>query len=209
MLNWAAGLSRRHIRRGAPVRWPDNLVARVLTTADTLSARAKLLATDLERRMRLPSCDQPLSGWETQQERREEDAWRLHVGMEHSQPPRMAAPNDFTSRVMARIETIEAHPLPPSALPTYAVPPISSTLGPVPVVAGTIGIAAMMALISSCLLAILAPAQAVALLGAALSAGAVLLTLVRAALGVTSSAASGAGVILLLAIVPLVTLVAA
>jgi len=68
----------------------------------------------------------------------------------------------------------------------------------------------MMALISSCLLAILAPTQAVALLGAALSAGVILLTLMRAALGVTGSAASsGMGVILLLAIVPVVALVAA
>src|SRR5262249_32234186 len=181
------------------------------TTANALRTRAKSLAAELEHRTQMHTADRPLSGWETQQERHEEEAWRLQVGLEGPQPPRVAAPSDFTARVMARIEIIQAQPLPPAVLPARVVQATlltSPTLGPVPIVAGAIGISAMMALISSCLLAIFAPAQAVALLGAVLSAGVVLLTLVRAVLGVTSSAASGVGVILLLAVIPLVVLVA-
>src|SRR5262249_36777025 len=148
-----------------------------------------------------------------QQERHEEEQWRVFVGMDAARQPGIATPGDFTARVMARIETLEAQSASPlslsTSLPAQAVHPAFPALGPIRVVAGTIGISAMMALISSCVLAILAPAQALPLLGAALSAGVVLLTLVRAGLGLTGSGASGAALLLLLTLVPLVVLIAA
>jgi hypothetical protein len=136
---------------------------------------------------------------ESAQERREEELWRMRVGVDAARSMRAAAPDDFTARVMARIA---AEQMASAPAPRLAV-------GPMRVVAGAIGVSAILALTSSCALAILAPSQALALLGGVLSLGVLLLTVLREVFSVATSTAAGSGALLVLAALPLLGLILA
>ena len=138
---------------------------------------------------------------ESAQERREEDLWRTHFGVDDARSARMVAPDDFTARVMARIAAEQ--------MQTASAPAPRLAVGPMRVVAGAIGVSAILALTSSCALAILAPSQALALLGGVLSLGVLLLTVLRELFSVATSTAVGSGALLVLAALPLLGLILA
>jgi hypothetical protein len=162
--------------------------------ADETSRHARVWGEQLGARVRRSSFVTGQAGWvrETLIERQEEDLWRAESGLDAPRLIQTSAPLDFTSEVMARIAARQApRPIVPVTLSTPAVEPVR-------MLAGTVCISAMIALASSCILAILAPTQALALIGWVIGAGMILLLVLREILGLATSLLASSGALLIL-----------
>ncbi len=183
------------------LRLPDRVQIRLgaLTNdltraADETAKRARDWAEHLGSRFKASSLVTRHAEWvqQPQRERGDDDRWRAESV---SRPPHLiqtAAPVDFTAGVMARIAAQQAQAIStPVALTRLTVEPIR-------VLAGTVCISAMVTLASSCVLAILAPAQALALLGWLLGAAVFILLMLRESLGLVAGLITDSGAILML-----------
>jgi hypothetical protein len=111
-----------------------------------------------------------------------------------------SAPHDFTSGVMARIAAQQTPRL--ASTITFSGPAVE----PVRMLAGTVCISAMIALASSCILAILAPSQALALIGWVIGAGMIVLLALREILGLVTSLLASSGALIILGTLVVLTL---
>lgn len=181
----------------------DETFQEVRAAGAEMRRRAALLADEHMARWRGDEC--PRRNWYTEalRERRAEECWRAHVGIDAARARRASAPGDFTSRVMARIE---ADPEPLDPLTAAMVDGALSLRTLARALAGSVGLAAVVALASGCLLAVLAPAQTLGFLTALLRAGVVLAAVVRAALGLRGAELISPTFLLLLGALPVLVL---
>lgn len=168
-----------------------------------LRRRASLLADEHLARWRRDEC--AARNWyaEALRERREEECWRARIGMDVTRSRRAVAPSDFTARVMGRIEA-EPELLDPMTAAMVEGALSLRTLARA--LAGSVGLATVVALASGCLLAVLAPAQTLGLLTALLRAGVVLATVLRAAMGLRGGELISPTFLLLLGALPVFVL---
>jgi hypothetical protein len=128
-------------------------------------------------------------------ERRQEQAWLACYGFDAERITPARAPDAFTATVMARIA--ERAALPPAAVR----PQLISGAG-LRAVTGILFLSAGIALVSGCLFTLLAPAEALLVLGTAVTATVALVSLLHVLLQLLVSATSNDAVIIACAAVP-------
>ncbi|HEU5441935.1 MAG TPA: hypothetical protein VFU88_21825 [Ktedonobacterales bacterium] len=129
-------------------------------------------------------------------ERRQEQAWLACYGFSAERITPARAPDAFTTAVMARIA--ERAVLPPS---TAIRPQLISGAG-LRAVAGILLLSGGIALVSGCLFTLLAPTEALLVMGAAITACVTLFSLLHALIQMLISVASNDAVIIACAAVP-------
>lgn len=191
------------------MRLPDRLPARLnmlasdLTRAvDETSRHARVWTERAGARVKRSTFVAGHADWvhETPIERRDEEIWRTESGLNMPQLAHTSAPHDFTSGVMARIAAQQAPRL--ASTITFSGPAVE----PVRMLAGTVCISAMIALASSCILAILAPSQALALIGWVIGAGMIVLLALREILSLVTSLLASSGALFILGTLVVLTL---
>lgn len=130
-------------------------------------------------------------------ERRQEQAWLACYGFSAERVAPARAPDAFTAAVMARIAERTTLPSSGAAIRSGLV----SGEG-LRAVAGILSLSAGIALVSGCLFTLLAPAEALLVLGTAITACAALISLLHALFQLLVSAASNDAVIIACAAVP-------
>lgn len=174
------------------MRLPDSLQTRLdaLTTdlthlADETARRARAWGESTSDRIRRSSWFEHSVQWygDTFEERHDEHEWRMSAGLTASQVKTTTAPSNFTLSVMERIAAQQGAVAP--------IPFIRLARQPAQVLVGALCMSAMLALISSCVLAILAPTQALAMLDGFISVGLIILVFLRELLGMTAHSVGG------------------
>jgi hypothetical protein len=178
------------------------LASDLTRTADETSRHARVWTERVGARVKRSTFFAGHADWvhDTSIERKDEELWRTEAGLNVPQLTHTSAPDDFTSGVMARIAAQQAPRL--ASTVTFSGP----TVEPVRMLAGTVGISAMIALASSCILAILAPSQALALIGWVIGAGMIVLLALREILGIVTSLLASSGVLIILGTLAVLTL---
>lgn len=138
------------------------------------------------------------------------DEWLRTLGCERTIRKPASAPDDFTARVMARVTVQEHRDTAAVHLANWAEDTTKTarrvTLARVGVVAAIVSFAALLALLSGCIITVLAPRAVLTFLGTLLTFAVAGLAGARALVGFVLSATSNDGLLLALAVLPIAAL---
>jgi hypothetical protein len=133
----------------------------------------------------------------TPEEREEEERWVQTVGLAAAHRATVVAPNAFTAGVMGRVAA-----QPPRNVMTAAPQTDASRLAGLRVAALTLALSALIAIVSGCVLTLVAPAAGLVALGMLVSGAVALLDLTERLVVLAGGAVTNDGLILGLAVIP-------